>query len=66
MIGVIQLFVLWIVNVRTSSMLGHFYISITKPMLLVVSSSDNAILATSSTTIFWLLGIYTNSILSNS
>ena len=52
MIGVIQLFVLWIVNVRTSSMLGRFYISITKPMLLVVSSSNNAILATSSTTIF--------------
>ena len=34
-------------------------------MLHVVSSSDNAILATSSTTIFWVLGIYTNSTLSN-
>ena len=66
MIGVIQLFVLWIVNVGTSSMLGRFCISITKPILLVVPSSDDAIFATSSATIFWLLGICTNSILLNS
>ena len=57
---------LWIVNVGTSSMLGRFCISITKPMLLVVPYFDDAIFATSSATIFWLLGVCTNSILSNS
>ena len=40
MIGVIQLLVLWIANVRTSSMLGHSWISIFKPVLVNPSSDD--------------------------
>ena len=47
-------------------MLGRFCISITKPMLLVVPSFDDASFETSFATIFWLLGIYTNSTLLNS
>ena len=45
-------------------MLGRFWTSIIKPMLVALSSND-ASFATSSVTIFWLLGICTNSSLSN-
>ena len=64
MIGVIQLSVLWIANVETSSMLGHFWISIIEPILVAPFSND-ATFATLSATMFWLLGICTNSTLLN-
>ena len=65
MIEVIQLPVFWIPNVEISSILGCFWASISKPML-VDPSFDDANFAISSAIIFWLLGICTNSTLSNS
>ena len=65
MIGVIQLLMLWIVNVGTSSMLGCFWTSIVK-FLFNPPSFDDASFKISSATIFWFLGTYTNSTLSNS
>ena len=65
MISVIQLFVLWIANVETFSMLGHSWTSISKPMF-VDPSFDDANFATLFATMFWLLEIYINSTLSNS
>ena len=64
MIGLIQLPLFWIANVEMSSMLGHFWASISMPML-VDPSSDDASFTISSAIMFWLLGIYTNSTLSN-
>ena len=55
----------WIANVGTSSMLGRFWTSMFNSML-VDPSSDEAIFAISSAAVFWPLGIYTNSNLSNS
>ena len=46
MIGVIQLFMVWIVNVETSLLLGRFWIAMSKPML-VAPSSNEAIFAIS-------------------
>ena len=63
MIGEIQLFVLWIANVGTSSMLGHFWTFMSN-CVLTDPSSNESIFVTSSTTMFWLLGIYVNSTLS--
>ena len=51
MIGVIQLFMLWIVNVGTSSMLGCFWTSIVK-LLLSLPSSYDASFEISSASIF--------------
>ena len=51
MIKVIQLLVLWIANVGTSSMLGYFWASISKP-ILVGLSSDEACYAISSAIMF--------------
>ena len=64
MIEVIQLPVFWIANVEISLMLGRFWASIFKPML-VDPSSDDANFVISSVIIFWLLGICINSNLSN-
>ena len=64
MIGVIQLFVLWITSVGTSSMLGCFWISIIK-FLLSLPSSDDASFEISLASTFWFLGTCTNSTSSN-
>ena len=56
---------LWIANVGTSLMLGRFWTSMFNSML-VDPSSDEAIFAIKFTAVFWPLGIYTNSNLSNS
>ena len=64
-IGVIQLFTLRIAKVKASSMLGRFWTSISEPVP-IDPSPDNARFAISSASMFWLLGIYTNSNLSNS
>ena len=64
-IEVIQLLVLWIVKVETSSILGCFWTSISKPMLVGLSP-DDACFTISSAIMFWLLGICMNSTLSNS
>jgi len=47
----IQIFVLWVVNVEISSMLGRFWTSIIKPML-AAPSSDDANFTTSSANMF--------------
>ena len=65
MIGVIQLFVLCIVSVGASLMLGCFCTSIAK-LLLSPPSSDNASFEISSASAFQFLGTYTNSTSSNS
>ena len=65
MIRIIQLLVFWIVNVEISSMLARFWASISKPMP-IDPSSDDASFAILSAIMFWLLGICTNSTLSNS
>ena len=51
MIGVIQLFVLWIISIETSLMLGCFWISIVK-LLLSPPSSDDASFEISSDSAF--------------
>ena len=51
MIGVIQLLVPWITNVETSSMLGCFWTSISKSVLIDLSS-DYASFAISSAIMF--------------
>ena len=65
MIGVIQLFVLWITSVGTSSMLGCFWISTVK-FLLSPHSSNDASFEISLASTFWFLGTCTNSTSSNS
>ena len=65
MIGVIQLFVLCIVSVGASSMLGCFCTSITK-LLLYPPSFDNASFEISSASAFWFLRTCINSTSSNS
>ena len=55
MIRVIQLPMLWIVNVEISSMLGRFWTSISE-LILVDPSFDDASFAILSTIMFWLLG----------
>ena len=55
MIGVIQLFVLWIASVGTSSMLGCFWTSNVK-FLLSPPSFDDASLEILSASTFWFLG----------
>ena len=65
MIGVIQLFVICIVSVGASSMLGCFCTSIAKS-LLSPPSSDNASFEISLASAFWLLKAYINSTSSNS
>ena len=65
MIGVIQLFVLCIVSVGASSMLGCFCISIAK-LLLSPPSFDDASFEISSANAFWFLGTCINSTSSNS
>ena len=65
MIGVIQLFVLWIASVGTSLMLGYFWISIVK-FLLSPPSSDDGSFEISSASTFWFLRTYTNSTSLNS
>ena len=62
---VIQLLTLWIAKVETSLMLGHFWISIFKSILVGPSSNDASFVISSATT-FWLLGICANSTQSNS
>ena len=65
MISVIQLFMLWIANVGTSSMLGRFWTSMSNS-ILVDPSFEKAIFAILSVATFWPFGICTNSNLSNS
>ena len=64
-IGVIQLFTLRIAKVKASSMLGRFWTSIFKSILVGPSSNDTCF-AISFATIFWHLGICANSTRSNS
>ena len=64
MIDVIQLFVLCIVSVGASSMLGCFCTSIGK-LLLSPPSSDDASFEISLASTFWFLGTCTNSTSSN-
>ena len=51
MLGVIQIFVLWIINVETSLMLGRFWTSMFN-FMLVDPSSDEAIFAISCAAMF--------------